>query len=151
MLTYSHLVYWPPTSLCLLHHFSHYMCHFPLHLWQPQMFWKLSYLSNREIRRLLGWFRPLLLLVYTTSKPRNMKIVFITFLKSYWTQYTEHSTIYGTFHKRVAEFIRKQKIYDINDISGWPAIFEMKIQKQFKNIPRTYQYFSRTQATLKIL
>ena len=111
MLTYSHLVYWPPTSLCLLHHFSHYMCHFPLHLWQPEMFWTLSYLCNREIRRLLGWFRHLLLLVYTTSKPRSMKIVFITFLNSYWTQYTEHSTIYGTFHKRVAEFIRKQNIW----------------------------------------
>ena len=144
MLTYSHLVYWPPTSLCLLHHFSHYMCHFPLHLWQPQMFWTLSYLCNREIRRLLGWFRPLLLLVYTTSKPRSMKIVFITFLNSYWTQYTEHST-------KGLQNLYENKIYDINDISGWSAIFEMKIQKQFNNISRTYQYFSRTQATLKIL
>ena len=35
--------------------------------------------------------------------------------------------------------------------AGWTAIFETKIQEQFKNISETYQYFSRTQATLKIL
>ena len=28
--------------------------------------------------------------------------------------------------------------------TGWPAIFEMKIQEQFMNISRTYQFFSRT-------
>ena len=28
-----------------------------------------------------------------------------------------------------------------NIYPGWPAIFEMKIQEQFKNISRTYQYF----------
>ena len=134
MLTYSHLVYWPPTSLCLLHHFSHYMCHFPLHLWQPQMFWTLSYLCNREIRRLLGWFRHLLLLVYTTSKPRSMKIVFITFLNSYWTQYTEHSTIYGTFHKRVAEFIRKQNIWQMISLGG-----QRFLKWKFKNNSRIFQ------------
>ena len=33
--------------------------------------------------------------------------------------------------------------------TGWPAIFEMKIQEQFKSISRTYQYFSRTQATFQ--
>ena len=27
---------------------------------------------------------------------------------------------------------------------GWPAIFAMKTQEQFKNILRTHQYFSRT-------
>ena len=32
----------------------------------------------------------------------------------------------------------------VTELSGWSTIFEMKIQEQFKNISRTYQYFSRT-------
>ena len=77
--------------------------------------------------------------------------LFITFLFDE-SRVSQATLSYLALYSRVElGFLSKQAFFFYIFNPGQPGSFEMKIQEQFKNISRTYQYFSKTQATFKIL